>query len=73
MSAMTNLDPTPYQEDRFYYQALDEYNHADLVESTGELYGIVDDEAGGIIAYALGSENAIKIVRALARLSEDER
>jgi len=48
-------------ENRFNYQDLDEeVNIPDLQKTLNkrELWGIIDEEQGGIIAYAIGEENA---------------
>lgn len=56
---------------RFYPQDLDDDNLIDLHESMdqGDVLGIVDNEQGGIIAYALGEDNANTIVAALTSLA----
>ena len=58
-------------EPEFYYQDLDEDNIADLLQvlrdQPGEVVGIVDENQGGIIAYALSRRFADEIVYALSR------
>lgn len=50
------------------YNVMDFYpsdHKKDLIESLDKLSCVVDEEAGGIIAYAIGSENAVLIAQAL--------
>lgn len=59
-------------EPRFYSMSLDEENTADAIDSVSndECIGIVDEQCGGIIAYAIGEPNAQRIVLALAALEQ---
>lgn len=54
-------------DNNFDYMHLDEDNIADLGRSIyrNELYGIISENDGGIIAYAIGRDHANAIVRAL--------
>lgn len=65
------------EDDRFYYQELDrDVNIPDLLVSVAEtnrdpsarytsLRGVVDEDAGGIVAYAIGTDTAQRLVAAL--------
>jgi hypothetical protein len=46
---------------------MDENNDKDLVKfmKKGELFPITDEEDGGIIAYVIGEEHALRIQKAL--------
>lgn len=63
-----NLIPGPkYNEDepRWHWQDLNDGNLADVQRDIESLVPIVDQEAGGIIAYALGEEHADAIIKKL--------
>lgn len=64
------IQPNTDEEPAYYWQDLDEEpNLRDLRDSAdaGDLYGIVSEEDGGIIAYANGVDHANLIVDALHR------
>ena len=54
-------------DSRFYTQPLDGDNVIDMNLSADKLVGIVDEKQGGIIAYAIGQENAELIVKGLSK------
>lgn len=61
------------EESNFDHMDLDVDNLKDLWKSAykDELFGIISETDGGIIAYAIGQDHADAIVRAL-RAAEDE-
>lgn len=52
-------------DSRFWWFHADENNRRDIANSVDDLIPIVDEEAGGIIAYALSPDHANKITAAL--------
>lgn len=62
----------PSEDAQFYTHDINDQNLGDLRdeitaldERRGRLVGIVDEEAGGIIAYAIGEDHAARVVAAL--------
>ena len=62
-------------EPRYWEIDLDTVNYTDLQHSIDKrkLYGIVDENAGGIIGYALSEEFAEQIINALEFMAETYR
>jgi hypothetical protein len=56
---------------RYYFMYLEQVNIDDLNKSAqrDELFGIVDEIDGGIIAYAIGVDHARRITEALLQLN----
>lgn len=60
------------ENERFWIKDIEEEHKEDLDSTYGrqELFGIVDEKDGGIIAYAIGIEHANLIIKSLKTTEE---